>query len=93
MLEGIFKSSPDGAKVERNGQHEEEKHEKEPSPELSNFKKLNRMFFSRIDDKVRQLKSIETMWELTNLNFKDQTLVTRSHSSSRQGKVERIVNS
>jgi hypothetical protein len=35
------------------------------------------MFLVKFQNKVNQLKAIETLWELTNLEFKDQPLVSK----------------
>ena len=37
---------------------------------MSNFRVLNKLFLSKFYNKIDQLKKIETLWELTNLDFR-----------------------
>lgn len=78
LLEDLYRASPYAGKQEDN---EDKESQFEPSPSLPNFKIINSLFLSKISSKIEQLRTIETIWEETNLSMREQSLVRRVRSS------------
>ena len=52
---------------------------------MSRFRAMSTMMLSKVDSKIQQLKQLETLWELGNIDSKDQALVNRCNPSTSLG--------